>query len=183
MTSPSGTSIAWSSRCRPSLASAPSGAAAALSRRRRRWPTYAAAARARLADRCSACSLVVARDVRMRRGRSREPLARLDDAAGAARRRATTSGAGRGDDELARLAEKLQRMAPEIAERERRITQLAFNDTLTGLPNRAHVPAAARAQFRAAERQRRRGRAACASTSTSSSRSTTRSATRSATSC
>ncbi|HEX4695963.1 putative bifunctional diguanylate cyclase/phosphodiesterase [Sphingomonas sp.] len=43
-----------------------------------------------------------------------------------------------GNDELSRLAESFNRMATDIAERERRITQLAFNDTLTGLPNRAH---------------------------------------------
>src|SRR3569623_1179305 len=43
-----------------------------------------------------------------------------------------------GNDELSRLAESFTRMATDIAERERRITQLAFNDTLTGLPNRAH---------------------------------------------
>jgi len=42
-----------------------------------------------------------------------------------------------GDDELARLAGTFNRMAAGIAERERRITHLAFNDLLTGLPNRA----------------------------------------------
>jgi diguanylate cyclase (GGDEF)-like protein len=39
-------------------------------------------------------------------------------------------------DEIGRLAESFNRMAAGIAERERRITQLAFNDSLTGLPNR-----------------------------------------------
>jgi len=40
-------------------------------------------------------------------------------------------------DEIGRLAQSFNRMAAGIAERERRITQLAFNDSLTGLPNRA----------------------------------------------
>ncbi len=40
------------------------------------------------------------------------------------------------DDELGRLGATFNRMAAGIAERERRITQLAFNDVLTGLPNR-----------------------------------------------
>ena len=39
-------------------------------------------------------------------------------------------------DELARLATSFNEMAGKIAEREQRITQLAFNDVLTGLPNR-----------------------------------------------
>ena len=41
------------------------------------------------------------------------------------------------EDEIGRLAQSFNRMAAGIAERERRITQLAFNDSLTGLPNRA----------------------------------------------
>jgi diguanylate cyclase (GGDEF)-like protein len=40
-------------------------------------------------------------------------------------------------DEIGRLAQSFNRMAAGIAEREKRITQLAFNDMLTGLPNRA----------------------------------------------
>jgi diguanylate cyclase (GGDEF)-like protein len=42
----------------------------------------------------------------------------------------------RGRDELARLAASFNEMVGKIAEREQRITQLAFNDVLTGLPNR-----------------------------------------------
>ncbi|MEA3044228.1 MAG: hypothetical protein QOH47_2066 [Sphingomonadales bacterium] len=41
-------------------------------------------------------------------------------------------------DEIGRLAQSFNRMAAGIAEREKRITQLAFNDSLTGLPNRAY---------------------------------------------
>jgi len=40
-------------------------------------------------------------------------------------------------DEIGRLAKSFNAMAAGIAERERRITELAFTDTLTGLPNRA----------------------------------------------
>jgi diguanylate cyclase (GGDEF)-like protein len=40
-------------------------------------------------------------------------------------------------DEIGRLAQSFNTMVSEIADRERRITQLAFNDSLTGLPNRA----------------------------------------------
>jgi diguanylate cyclase (GGDEF)-like protein len=43
----------------------------------------------------------------------------------------------RGTDELARLAASFNEMVGKIAEREQRITQLAFNDVLTGLPNRS----------------------------------------------
>ena len=42
----------------------------------------------------------------------------------------------RGRDELARLAQSFNAMVGKIEERERRITQLAFTDVLTGLPNR-----------------------------------------------
>jgi diguanylate cyclase (GGDEF)-like protein len=42
----------------------------------------------------------------------------------------------RGSDELARLADSFNDMVGKITEREQRITQLAFNDVLTGLPNR-----------------------------------------------
>ena len=40
-------------------------------------------------------------------------------------------------DELGRLAATFNRMSADILEREQRITHLAFNDPLTGLPNRA----------------------------------------------
>ena len=70
-------------------------------------------------------------------GRITRPLARLDDAAGRLASGETVQVGVRGDDELARLANSFNDMAAKITEREQRITQLAFNDTLTGLPNRA----------------------------------------------
>ena len=41
-----------------------------------------------------------------------------------------------GEDEIARLAQRFNAMAGEIEEREKRISQLAYYDSLTGLPNR-----------------------------------------------
>src|SRR4051812_18068494 len=69
-------------------------------------------------------------------GRITQPLARLDDAAGRLASGEHVQVRVRGDDELARLATSFNDMVGKIVERERRITQLAFNDTLTGLPNR-----------------------------------------------
>jgi diguanylate cyclase (GGDEF)-like protein len=57
-----------------------------------------------------------------------------------------------GSDELGRLAATFNRMADGIAERERRITQLAFNDVLTGLPNRALFHQHLDLELRASER-------------------------------
>jgi len=65
-----------------------------------------------------------------------QPLARLDEAAGRLAAGERVQVRVRGEDELARLATSFNEMAGKIAEREQRITQLAFNDTLTGLPNR-----------------------------------------------
>jgi diguanylate cyclase (GGDEF)-like protein len=56
------------------------------------------------------------------------------------------------DDELGRLAASFNRMAAGIAERERRITHLAFNDILTGLPNRALFQETLEHQLRVRER-------------------------------
>ncbi|MCW3848226.1 EAL domain-containing protein [Sphingomonas sp. LB-2] len=55
-------------------------------------------------------------------------------------------------DELGRLAESFNRMAGNIADRERRIAHLAFNDTLTGLPNRALFHEHLNLELRARER-------------------------------
>src|SRR3954449_3370703 len=69
-------------------------------------------------------------------GRITQPLARLDEAAGRLAAGEHVQVRVRGDDELARLAGSFNEMVGKIAEREQRITQLAFNDVLTGLPNR-----------------------------------------------
>ena len=65
------------------------------------------------------------------------PISRLDEAAERLAAGDSVEVAVEGEDELARLAASFNRMAQEIAERERRITHLAFNDLLTDLPNRA----------------------------------------------
>ena len=69
-------------------------------------------------------------------GRITRPLACLDEAV-------KRLGAGDhvmvdvdGTDELARLSASFNEMARRVEERERTIAHLAFNDTLTGLPNR-----------------------------------------------
>jgi diguanylate cyclase (GGDEF)-like protein len=69
-------------------------------------------------------------------GRITEPLARLDHAAGRLASGEHVKVHVRGEDELARLAATFNEMSGKIEEREKRITQLAFNDVLTGLPNR-----------------------------------------------
>jgi diguanylate cyclase (GGDEF)-like protein len=66
-----------------------------------------------------------------------QPLARLDEAAGRLASGEHVQVRVRGTDELARLANSFNEMVGKIAEREQRITQLAFNDVLTGLPNRS----------------------------------------------
>jgi diguanylate cyclase (GGDEF)-like protein len=70
-------------------------------------------------------------------GRITQPLARLDEAAGRLASGEHVQVRVRGSDELARLATSFNEMVGKIAEREQRITQLAFNDVLTGLPNRS----------------------------------------------
>ena len=69
-------------------------------------------------------------------GRITQPLARLDEAAGRLATGEHVQVRVRGSDELARLATSFNEMVGKIVEREQRITQLAFNDVLTGLPNR-----------------------------------------------
>ena len=69
-------------------------------------------------------------------GRITQPLARLDEAAGRLATGEHVQVRVRGTDELARLATSFNEMVGKIVEREQRITQLAFNDVLTGLPNR-----------------------------------------------
>lgn len=65
-----------------------------------------------------------------------QPLARLDHAAESLAKGEHVEVQVRGEDELARLANSFNSMVGKIQERERRIAQLAFNDVLTGLPNR-----------------------------------------------
>ena len=65
------------------------------------------------------------------------PIALLDRAAGQLAAGAAVAVPVERDDEIGRLAGSFNRMAADIAERERQITHLAFNDVLTGLPNRA----------------------------------------------
>jgi diguanylate cyclase (GGDEF)-like protein len=79
-----------------------------------------------------------------------QPLARLDEAAGRLASGEHVQVRVRGDDELARLAGSFNEMAAKIAEREQRITQLAFNDVLTGLPNRTMFQQQLEHHFRAA---------------------------------
>ena len=84
-------------------------------------------------------------------GRITQPLARLDEAAGRLAAGEQVEVRVRGEDELARLAESFNEMVAKIVEREQRITQLAFNDTLTGLPNRTMFKQALDHYFRAAD--------------------------------
>jgi diguanylate cyclase (GGDEF)-like protein len=65
------------------------------------------------------------------------PISMLDQAAQRMEQGETVEVQVETKDEIGRLAQSFNRMAAGIAERERRITQLAFNDSLTGLPNRA----------------------------------------------
>jgi diguanylate cyclase (GGDEF)-like protein len=84
-------------------------------------------------------------------GRITQPLARLDEAAGRLASGEHVQVRVRGQDELARLANSFNEMVGKIAEREQRITQLAFNDTLTGLPNRTMFQQQLDHLFRATE--------------------------------
>jgi diguanylate cyclase (GGDEF)-like protein len=84
-------------------------------------------------------------------GRITQPLARLDNAAGRLASGEHVQVKVRGTDELARLATSFNEMVGKIAEREQRITQLAFNDVLTGLPNRTMFQQQLDHLFRASE--------------------------------
>jgi diguanylate cyclase (GGDEF)-like protein len=84
-------------------------------------------------------------------GRITQPLARLDEAASRLASGEHVQVRVRGEDELARLASSFNEMVGKIAEREQRITQLAFNDVLTGLPNRTMFQQQLDHAFRAAE--------------------------------
>ncbi|QIK77546.1 EAL domain-containing protein [Sphingomonas piscis] len=66
-----------------------------------------------------------------------KPLAKLDEAAGRLAAGEHAKVVVQGHDELARLSSSFNDMVEKIEERERRITHLAYNDVLTGLPNRS----------------------------------------------
>ncbi len=83
----------------------------------------------------SVLGLVMLATWRMARSITR-PISWLDDAASRLADGETVVVPVDTRDELGRLAASFNRMAAGIAERERRITHLAFNDILTGLPNR-----------------------------------------------
>jgi diguanylate cyclase (GGDEF)-like protein len=84
-------------------------------------------------------------------GRITQPLARLDEAAGRLASGEHVQVRVRGTDELARLATSFNEMVGKIVEREQRITQLAFNDVLTGLPNRTMFHQQLEQLFRASD--------------------------------
>jgi diguanylate cyclase (GGDEF)-like protein len=80
--------------------------------------------------------LVVVGSWRLSRSITR-PISALDAAAQRMEQGEMVEVAVETRDEIGRLAESFNSMAAGIAARERRITELAFNDSLTGLPNRA----------------------------------------------
>lgn len=65
-----------------------------------------------------------------------QPISELEDAARSLAQGDRVDVPVRGDDEIARLAQRFNSMAKEITEREHRISHMALNDALTGLPNR-----------------------------------------------
>ncbi len=81
------------------------------------------------------------------------PITALDSAAGQLAGGTATAVAVESNDELGRLAASFNQMAADIAERERQITHLAFNDVLTGLPNRALFQEQLDRELRLRERQ------------------------------
>jgi diguanylate cyclase (GGDEF)-like protein len=85
------------------------------------------------------------------------PISLLDQAAQRMEEGETVEVRVETKDEIGRLAQNFNRMASGIAEREKRITQLAFNDSLTGLPNRAFFRQHLDLELRQAERRGGRG--------------------------
>jgi len=83
------------------------------------------------------------------------PISALDQAAQRMEEGETVEVKVETRDEIGRLAQSFNRMAAGIAERERRITQLAFNDSLTGLPNRAFFRQHLDLELKQAERRGR----------------------------
>jgi len=97
-------------------------------------------------------ALVVAATWRMARSITR-PISQLDEAAGRIAEGDRVNVEVDSGDEIGRLAATFNRMADEISERERRIAHLAFNDVLTGLPNRALFHEQLDRELRLAERR------------------------------
>ena len=85
------------------------------------------------------------------------PISLLDQAAQRMEEGETVEVKVETKDEIGRLAQSFNRMASGIAEREKRITQLAFNDSLTGLPNRAFFRQHLDLELKQAERRGGRG--------------------------
>jgi diguanylate cyclase (GGDEF)-like protein len=85
------------------------------------------------------------------------PISLLDQAAQRMEEGETVEVKVDAKDEIGRLAQSFNRMAAGIAEREKRITQLAFNDSLTGLPNRAFFRQHLDLELKQAERRGGRG--------------------------
>jgi diguanylate cyclase (GGDEF)-like protein len=85
------------------------------------------------------------------------PISLLDQAAQRMEEGETVEVKVETKDEIGRLAQSFNRMAAGIAEREKRITQLAFNDSLTGLPNRAFFRQHLDLELKQAERRGGRG--------------------------
>ena len=83
------------------------------------------------------------------------PISALDQAAQRMEQGETVEVKVQTRDEIGRLAKSFNRMAAGIAERERRITQLAFNDSLTGLPNRGFFRQHLDLELKQAERRLR----------------------------
>jgi diguanylate cyclase (GGDEF)-like protein len=81
------------------------------------------------------------------------PISLLDAAAGKLADGQLASVPVSSQDELGRLAATFNRMSADIVEREKRITQLAFNDLLTDLPNRANFNQHIEHQLRLVERR------------------------------
>jgi diguanylate cyclase (GGDEF)-like protein len=81
------------------------------------------------------------------------PISLLDAAAGKLADGQLASVPISSQDELGRLAATFNRMSSDIVEREKRITHLAFNDLLTGLPNRANFNQHLDHQLRLVERR------------------------------
>jgi diguanylate cyclase (GGDEF)-like protein len=92
-------------------------------------------------------AFVVAASLRLARSIAR-PISELEDAARLLAEGERVDVPVRGEDEIARLAQRFNSMAGEIVEREHRISHMALNDALTNLPNRTFFREQLDAQLR-----------------------------------